>query len=263
MQPLKMKPSYNIYRAAAHVHTDWSYDGRWPMGKLRGMFARMGIQIILTTEHSQGFNETKWNQYRKVCLQTSTEKFHIIPGLEYSDHKNLFHIMVWGNLPFLGENHNIRELLKNVKSLGGIAVLAHPSRGEAWKEYDTNWSKYLNGIELWNRKADGFRPSLDAYRLLNLQTESLIPFVGWDFHRIKQLYPLTMKLHIAGDVNEDSVAEALRQGRCESLAWGIPAEKFVTGGYAGIARFSEKMRKTATNFWKNLKTNPFAIKLRR
>jgi ATP-binding cassette subfamily B protein len=98
-----------------------------------------------------------------------------------------------------------------VQSANGIAVLAHPSRRQAWRKYDPTWSAALLGIEVWNRKTDGWAPSHAALRLIT-ETRSL-PFVGMDFHDRNQLFPLTMSLEISLAVDEGSVLQGLREGR--------------------------------------------------
>lgn len=205
--------------AVSHVHSEWSYDGSWKLDELVREFSGRGYQVMLTTEHDRGFTESKWTDYRAACRQASTEKLLIIPGIEYSDPENIVHILTWGDVPFLGENLPTKTMLEGVRKAGGVAVLAHPSRRKAWQRFDAAWSEYLIGIEVWNRKTDGWRPSPDAPALLAIA--GCQPFVGVDFHDRRQLFPLTMVLDCPVPLSHGAVMDCLRSRRCEPRAFDI------------------------------------------
>ena len=46
-----------LIRTASHVHSTWSYDGKWPLEKLSRSFSQLGYRAVLMTEHDQGFSE--------------------------------------------------------------------------------------------------------------------------------------------------------------------------------------------------------------
>ena len=81
---------------------------------------------MLMTEHDRGFDEGRWRDYQAACAAASKGGALLVPGIEYSDPANLVHVAVWGDLPFLGEGRAIDELLADVASKGGAAMLAHP-----------------------------------------------------------------------------------------------------------------------------------------
>lgn len=204
-------------RAVSHVHSEWSYDGSWTLDQLVREFSGRGYHVMLTTEHDRGFSESRWADYRAACREASTEELLIIPGIEYSDPDNIIHVLTWGDVPFLGENLPTKAMLERVREAGGVAVLAHPSRRKAWQRFDAGWSEYLTGIEVWNRKTDGWRPSPDAPALLALA--GCHPFVGVDFHDRRQLFPLTMALDCPLPLSPSVVLDCLRARRCEPLAF--------------------------------------------
>ena len=104
-----------------------------------------------------------------------------MPGIEYSDTSNTLHFLVWGNLPFIGSGLAADEILMaSAQNSGGVVVFAHPSRREAWKLFNPDWVDKLLGIEVWNRKTDGWAPSRDAWQLI--QGTQMLPFVGMDFY---------------------------------------------------------------------------------
>lgn len=204
--------------ATCHVHSAWSYDGSWTLEALSAEFARRGSRVLMMTEHDRGFTASRLRQYREACQRASSDKILVVPGIEYSDSANQVHLLVWGSVPFLGEGLPTSEVLAAVRAGGGVTVLAHPSRRHAWKSYENSWTDDLLGIEVWNRKYDGWAPSQTAPRLLN--GAGAIPFVGLDFHTQRQFFPLTMTLDMHQPVSEVTVLECLKSRRCYARAFG-------------------------------------------
>ena len=210
---------------ACHVHSEWSYDGSWTLEALAAEFGRRGYQAILTTEHDIGFTPDKLAQYRAACARVSSSKIHVVPGIEYSDASNTVHILTWGDIPFLGQGLATRDLLEAVKGHNGIAVLAHPSRRNAWQMVENSWIALLHGIELWNRKADGWCPSREAAELL--RRFDVVPYLGMDFHTARQQFPIAMATDSKVDVSGPQLLEALRSSKFRP--WAL-------GSYLGQAR---------------------------
>ncbi len=208
------------YLATCHVHSTWSYDGSWSLEALSEKFRDRGCRVLMMTEHDRGFTAQRLLEYRESCARASSDEILLVPGIEYSDAANRVHVLVWGPVPFLGEALPTTDMLERVEAAGGIAVLAHPSRKEVWKSFDPAWAPRLLGIELWNRKYDGWAPSRTASSLL--KDTGAIPFVGLDFHTQRQSFPLTMMLEMEGAISEEKVVDCLRSYRCQPRAFGNP-----------------------------------------
>lgn len=206
-------------RAACHIHSDWSYDGAWSLEALAHEFSRWGYGILMMAEHDRGFNESSWRLYRAACARASSDKIFLLPGIEYSDKTNTVHVLVWGDVPFCGEGLATGQLLAFVKSANGVAVFAHPSRREAWKSFELEWANLLLGIELWNRKVDGWSPSKTALPML--RASGAIPFAAMDYHGRRQSFPLSMVLDLQDGINEDSILDCLRNGHCHAQVFGF------------------------------------------
>jgi hypothetical protein len=217
-------------RAALHVHSNWSYDGHWELGKVASVFAARGYNLLLTTEHDLGFSEERQCAHREACRIASSNQILVIPGIEYSDPSNTVHILVWGDIPFLGAGKDTQFVLERAAEHGGISVLAHPSRRAAWRMFRAEWVSYLTGIEVWNRKTDGWSPSREAQNLV--LKSGARPIVGLDFHSAKQLFPLTVCLNVEGRPDEGRALAALRHGSFSCEAFGIKLNRF-TGGPGG------------------------------
>ena len=66
----------------------------------------------MMTEHDRGFSATRLAEYRDACMRASNSEILIVPGIEYSDAANQVHVLVWGKIPFLGENLPTGEMLE-------------------------------------------------------------------------------------------------------------------------------------------------------
>ena len=212
-------------KATFHIHSDWSYDGKWTLSRIADYFGKIGYRLVLTSEHDVTFDSDRWQKYQAACRTASTDKILLVPGMEYSDENNNVHVLVWGIESFLGKRQPTGVMLQKVKDLGGFCVLAHPSRRHAWQQLDAAWLPLLHGLELWNRKADGIAPSAEAIDLLKTNV-NLKPFVGLDFHQANQLFPLSMMIKINCSLSPDRVIDSLRDGKYQPMALGLPAIYF-------------------------------------
>ncbi len=233
-------------RVACHVHSAWSYDGRLSLKQVVRMFAGLGYDAVLAAEHDRGFDETRWRAYRDACARASTAEMSLIPGIEYSDASNSVHVPVWGDIPFLGAGLPTDALLARAERAGGVAVLAHPGRRRVLASIDESLLQGLAGIELWNRKYDGYAPNLEAAGLLRGRPE-LIPIVGLDLHSIRQLHPLSMRFEIEdGDDLEAGICEAFRRRNVRATAFGRDAMSLAEGrAAAALGRLERARRETA------------------
>jgi hypothetical protein len=229
--------------AACHVHSDWSYDGSWSLTDLSAKFSARGYNVLLMTEHDRGFSTERFQRYREACADASSNKMLLIPGIEYSDSSNCVHVLTWGPVPFLGEGVATKEMLDLVATAHGVAVWGHPSRKNAWQYFKTEWAEHLLGIEVWNRKYDGWAPSRTAPALM--ADANAVPFAGLDFHTDKQMFPLGMLLDLKTELSEYAVLDCLRNRRCQAYAFGVPLSRKVFRKALPVMRVAEHGRRTA------------------
>jgi hypothetical protein len=185
------------------------------------------------------------DEYREACARASSEEILVVPGIEYSDASNRVHVLVWGQVPFLGEGLPTGEMLNKVRNADGVAVLAHPSRRDAWKSFEASWSERFLGIEIWNRKYDGWNPSKTAPELLALT--KAVPFVGLDFHTVRQSFPLGMALDLRSEITEAAVLESLKSRRCKAKAFGYSMSSGVIRGAVPVLGMAETGRRMAAS----------------
>jgi hypothetical protein len=177
----------------------------------------------MMTEHDRGFTQSRLDEFRTACASVTSERIYVVPGIEYSDVDNRVHVLVWGQVPFLGENLPTGQMLQGVTRHNGVAVLAHPARRNAWECVQPDWVEHLAGVELWNRKYDGWAPGAPGAQLLN--ETGLLPFVGLDFHTARQMFPLGMTMDLEGTIDEVAIVDCVRSGRCAPQAFGMPLDE--------------------------------------
>lgn len=237
-------------KAVLHIHSAWSYDGKWNLSKIANFFGTLGYDLILTAEHDRTFDDESWVDYQKACLKASTKRTLIIPGMEYSDADNIVHILVWGVSEFLGKNLKTGDLLQKANIKKGICVLAHPGRRNAWQKLEKSWIPLLHGIEIWNRKFDGIAPSQEAVEILRAN-HRIVPFAGLDFHQANQAYPLSMSIVIDGTLSTENVFHALRKSQCAPMVYGLSATHFTKGMPFSISKIADRARRTLSRIIKH------------
>jgi hypothetical protein len=231
-----------LVRAAAHVHSEWSYDAEWPLADLVSAFRDRRYDVVLMAEHDRGFDDARWNAYREACADASTADLLVVPGIEYEDAESVVHVPVWGaELPFLGAARPTAELLRDAKAHNAFTVFAHPTRRKAVATFQADWAPLLDAAEVWNRHYDGIAPYRDGRRFA--EERGLRPFAALDFHTRRQFFPLAMLLEVEEPVSAETVFEALRAHRFRPEAFGTSALRF-TGGVPGTAlRGAELVRR--------------------
>jgi hypothetical protein len=234
-----------MIRAAAHVHTDWSYDGSWELEALVAALKRRGYGAVLTAEHDRTFDPERWQRYREACAAAAEAVgIPVVAGIEYSDADNVVHVPVWGvDTPFLGAGRPSDELIAAASETGAVAVLAHPGRKDAWKRLGPDSFAALAGVEVWNRKYDGWAPGSVGNELA--ARHSLIPFFGLDFHTQRQFFSLAMGIDAEAGASAEELLAALRARRCRPLAFGSEGSRFLSGPGRGAARAAEGARRAA------------------
>lgn len=229
-------------RTAVHLHTDWSYDGSLTLDQLAEGLAKRKYRAALMTEHDRGFDQTRWTEYQTACRAASRDDLLLVPGIEYSDPENRVHILVWGeDIGFFGEGLETLDLLRMASEHDAVAVMAHPWRRGAWERFTPEWAEHLVGIELWNRKSDGFAPSEQAAELI--ARHELWPVASLDFHRPRQFFPLSMQLE-AVNCDAESLIGAMRGGNGRAEIMGIRLDKLRSGFPKATLSGVERLRKT-------------------
>jgi hypothetical protein len=230
------------FKAVAHVHSTWSYDGTLALEEIASTFGVLGYRAVLTSEHDRGFDQDRWDGYRQACAAASTRDVGLLPGIEYSDANNDVHVLVWGCESFLGEGRETASLLADVRAAGAVSVLAHPGRRAAATKLSNSTIALFDGIEMWNRKYDGIAPGEAGLGLLAGFSDAA-PFVGLDFHTRRQLFPLTMQFEADLGAGIAGIVSAVRERRCSAQGFGAPVSSIASPLGLAAFRGAERTRR--------------------
>jgi hypothetical protein len=232
-------------RVAVHVHTSWSFDGTASLGRIAAAFHRRGYDAVLLADHCQSVSPEQWPEYRAACAELSTHRLVLVPGLEYRDADNVVHLPTWGQgLPHLGDEVEVATLLADVSALGGAAILAHPGRRSAYLRFDPAWSSLLAGVEVWNRKYDGWRPSAVGTALA--RAWRLPGYASLDFHRRRQHFPLSTVLDVDA-LTEAGIVSAVLARRAEARFARTPVERWQSAAGRGVLAAVDEGRQIAAS----------------
>lgn len=169
-------------KGIVHVHSTFSYDGRYSIAEIATFARRQGFAFVGMTEHSDTLDHGQVKRFRDECEEASTADCLIIPGIEFTCVGNL-HLIGLGIQRFHSSKDPI-VISQFIRQEQGVAIIAHPKR------YDYKISEKLlaavNGIEIWNAGYDGrFVPNDRSITLLKHareRQEMLLAFGGQDLH---------------------------------------------------------------------------------
>ena len=200
-----------FFKANFHCHSTAS-DGRLDPESVAGFYENAGYDILSITDH------------RTVTALPSAGSLLLIPGIEidYVLPGQWVHILGIGMDASVGEKWNRsgspQEGIDLIRSLGGIAVLAHP----AWSLNTPAFMRSLtglSGVEVWNSVStlplNGDRA--DSSSLLDVTWASggeLLPlFANDDAHPYQEEAGVAATMVQAEEKSVPSVMEALKAGR--------------------------------------------------
>jgi glycosyltransferase involved in cell wall biosynthesis len=168
-------------RVLAHAHTTWSHDGHLPLDAYVYLARRIDCSVVLLTEHEEsGWNDERYEAYKRACAQASTGDVRLVPGLEFSQDGR--HVLCYGLDRLPPRPSSIEELAGNVHLQGCILALAHPSK-YGWR-IPSDILRWVDAVEIWNSKwiYDGAAgPHPESLRLASPKRA----VVGQDVHKLK------------------------------------------------------------------------------
>lgn len=131
-----------------HIHSEHSPDGRMSLDEIVSCARARGLQGVAVCDHDRALTET-WD----------APDFLLIPGVELStDQGHLLGL-------FVTEQIEARELgaaIDAVHACGGLAVMAHPFECSCDARRLDAYLDRLDGIEVWNGRADRKNPQANA-----------------------------------------------------------------------------------------------------
>lgn len=218
-----------MYLADFHIHSTFS-DGKQSIPDIVDLFGRQGFGAIAITDHlceSASFlgkaasylgrtltpatfphyldvlrseGERAWKQYRMV----------LIPGVELtknsiSNHRSA-HVLGLGVTEFIHADGDCRDLARRIRSLGGLAIAAHPVSTRKMEKQT---------FHLWSRR-DELRHEFDAWEvasgpyLFHEVLRSGLPLIAnSDMHVRKQM--TSWKTALYCERHPEAILDAIRR----------------------------------------------------
>ncbi len=151
-----------------HIHSEHSPDGRMSLDEIVSCARAAGLQGVAVCDHDRALTET-WD----------APDFLLIPGVELStDQGHLLGL-------FVTEQIEARELgaaIDAVHACGGLAVMAHPFERSCDAQRLDAYLDRLDGIEVWNGRADRKNPQANAMACALAQRAQKPVTAGSDAH---------------------------------------------------------------------------------
>lgn len=199
-------------RGVLHVHSKFS-DGEESLERVIQTFRDAGMDFVAVSDHAEVFNEERMQEYVALCAALSSERFLVIPGLEFALKGGTIHILGYGITTRVRAS-NMEQLVDGIRAAGGLAVLAHPPSGSVNMIGSVRGK--LDGVEVWNTRYDGtVTPRAESFQLLRRIRQSNLKataFGGVDFHKMGQAAKLVYLDVKADKLDRDSIIENLRAG---------------------------------------------------
>lgn len=156
-----------------HIHTQNSPDGRMSLEELTAAARAKGLHAVAVCDHDRTYRGPA--QCNGVL---------VIPGVEFStEYGHLLGLFVPRGLTYT----TLEETARTVHEAGGLLVLAHPFQHTTQEEKFLPLLPYLDGVEVWNGRANRKNPKANAMAAAFGQTYGLRPFAGSDAHVAQEI----------------------------------------------------------------------------
>lgn len=203
-------------------------------------YRQQGYQFLAMGEHAESLNEAKAQVLREQAIESSNDKFCVIPGMEFKAKGNL-HILGIGITRLIPEKDPL-SLIDGIHNQGGMAILAHPMR--IGRDCPPDVLRALDAVEIWNVAYDGkYLPSGQGInRFINMRRVSpkLLAVASHDFHQTGSFYDVAIETNV-GSLSPGTILENLRQARYEIRSRffrAVPKPNFSRDALACLGMFT-------------------------
>lgn len=201
-------------KGALHVHSTLSHDGTLSIAELADWYKSRRYNFVALGEHSQDMDAEKISRMKQECAERSSDKFLMVPGLEYSCRGGI-HLFALGSTLEIPETDPV-SVARQAREKGAFVIFAHPSRLK-WN-CPAEAVKAVNAAEFWNVGYDGkFLPpykAIGAFRRMRADNPTLMATGGQDFHRRAAYYDLAVELEIP-ELTREAILAAMHSGKYE------------------------------------------------
>lgn len=211
-------------RIDLHLHTHYSEDGRTTLEEAIQYAKEKQLDGIAITDH---------DTVQGALKLTKRKDLIVVPGIEVSSRHG--HILGLNITESIQPKLDITETVEKIRSLGGVAVIAHPSVAIKTGMGTTIPSaSKIDAVEVINASAFPF--SLSTYLARRLARRLRLPeTAGSDSHypqEIGSAYTI-----IDADSNLDDIMEAIRKGKTEPVGKPISWARRLERGSQNIKKW--------------------------
>jgi hypothetical protein len=202
-------------RGLFHVHTDHSFDGESSVEELARFCIENRFGFVCVTDHADFMDDESVLQLVRECDAHSGNGIKIIPGLEYAFPQDEgVHLLCVGIREPVREKR-IGRAVDEVRRIGGISIVAHPSRN-GYRIPEEIVSS-IDGIEVWNAAYDSrYLPdtgSLELWMSVRKRNPRVMAYTGQDMHDVRWFREVYLELHRELPPQEADLIKQLREGR--------------------------------------------------
>ena len=233
------------YRGGVHLHTLHS-DGRRTLRQMADAARGERLEFIVSTEHNTHSASLHWGKHAGDDLlvvngeEVTTREGHwLAVGLPAG---------AWVDWRYRSADDQLPRFLEQVRGLGGMAVIAHPSVPIPSTGWGFGALAEADGVEVWNGPwtLDDEGTLLRWHSLLT--TGTFVPALGCsDSHGHDQPVGLPQTVVRADSLSAGAVVRAMKEGRSYLAESADVTVDLVVQGPAATATCGERLEASATD----------------
>ena len=233
------------YRGDLHLHTVHS-DGRRTPAQMAEAARAAGLDYFVSTEHNTSSASLYWGQHAGDDLlivngeEVTTRDGHwLAVGLPAG---------VWVDWRYRAADQQLPRFLDQVRSLGGLAVIAHPSVPIPATGWTHGPLEQADAVELWNGPWTMDDEGTLARWHAMLVAGTFRPAIGAsDSHRADQPVGLPQTVVRADDLSVGALVAGLKAGRSWVAESSAVQLQLTVDGPAGTATCGETLSAAPTD----------------
>lgn len=191
-----------------HIHSAHSPDGCMTLEEIVSRCRALGLHGAAVCDHD-----------RVLAEDAAFDDFLLIPGVEVSTEQgHLLGLFVTAPI----ETRAFRQAAEAIHAQGGLAVLAHPFEHIRDPERLTPLVPLLDGVEVWNSRAERKNPRANQQALTFAAQHGLPYFAGSDAHVPQEIGNAVLSVQVE-EVTLPAVKAALLAGNVHITGRRSPA----------------------------------------
>ena len=229
-----------------HIHSAASNDGRMTLAEIVAAAKEKGLDGVAVCDHDRLFQPARKDAGAELLRE---DGMLVIPGEEFStEYGHLLGLFLTAPVAAKG----FAATVEAIRAQGGLAVLAHPFEHHGDAARIAPILPLLDGLEVWNGRADRKRKSANAEAAALAESTGLPRFAGSDAHLPREIGNGVVTVTV-----EEATADALKAAL---LRPGNPIEGR-SGRHIDVAKSQHTvLKKTKAGCKKRIRWLLFAAK---